>query len=201
MEIAKFNSPEDAVKVQAHLYSVTVVGSELHHIEKFDRAALGLATRLEGLTQNDYQISSSFLEHHGDNSWFYRPSSLARTVVLTVAMLLGNNGDMNMVGVKRYELSVDPDFQITDGFNEIPLIANREFVRFADMVQRAHVENAADTVSEIAVAYCRVDDFRNPSQYHLIIRGGGRSQTIRFYPSQASFNISRHSPSDRPDFQ
>ena len=77
MEIVKFNSPEDAVKVQAHLYSVTVVGSELHHIEKFDRAALGLATRLEGLTQDDYQISSP-IDHHGDNSWLYRLGPLAR---------------------------------------------------------------------------------------------------------------------------
>lgn len=70
MEIAKFNSPEDAAKVQAHLHNVTVVGSELHHIEKFDKAALGLATRLEGLTQDDYQISSP-VKHYGDNSWFY----------------------------------------------------------------------------------------------------------------------------------
>lgn len=203
MEIAKFNSPEDAVKVQAHLHNVTVVGSELHHIEKFDKAALGLAARLEGLTQDDYRISSSFIEYHGDNSWFYRPGPLAQTtldIVLTVA-ILDNNGDTDMTGVHRYGLSVDPGFQITDGFNEIPLIVNREFVRFADMVQRVHVENAADIVSEIAVAYCQVDDFRNPLQYHLMIRGGGRSQTIRFYPSQASFNISRHSPCDRPDFQ
>ena len=203
MEIVKFNSPEEAVKVQAHLHNVTVVGSELHHIEKFDKAALGLATRLEGLTQNDYQISSSFIEHHGDNSWFYRPGQLAQTtldIVLTVAML-DNNGDIDMVGAHRYGLSVDPDFQITNGFNEIPLIMNRELVRFADIVQRAYAENTTDIVSEIAVAYCQVDDFRNPSQYHLMIRGGGRSQTIRFYPSQASFNISLHSPSDRQDFQ
>ncbi|MEG3880508.1 hypothetical protein QT972_24395 [Microcoleus sp. herbarium7] len=194
MEIAKFNSPEDAIKVEAHLRGVKIVGSELHHT-KFDRAALSLAARLEGLTQNDYQICNNFVKHQTDSPWFDRPPVQAPRITLEVALtvaILSESGDAEVVGVHVYRLAVFSSFLIDGAFTEIQLTVNAELVRFANMVQHNNTEDITEdmNISEIDVVCCRVDDFRNPSQYHLVIRGDGRSQTIRFYPGSVSLNVS-----------
>jgi hypothetical protein len=213
MKVIKFRSPEIAEKIHAHLYGATIDGDKLF-FTKFDQMAFNLAINLEDLSRADYAVfgtegdrngpwisrPSHISSHQTDSPWLHgqdhrlhRQDHPQSQTTLEVALTVGipnENDGMGVIGVHRYGLLVDPTFLIVDGFNEIPLIVNRELVRFADIVQRAHVENTTDIVSVIAVAYCQVDDFRNPSQYHLLVAGDGRSQTIRFYPSSVLLNHS-----------
>lgn len=188
MEVVKFNSIEDALKVQAHLHNITIVGSELLHASRFDREALSLAAQLEGLTQNDYQISQCFVGNRAEGLWDCQRDRWIPRIVLEIGLpvaVFDERSNSQLVGVNRYVLSVDRNFRRINGVTSvaIPLIVNEELIRLANIVQRCHIENAEDIILEITMAYFQFNDFRNPSQYHLILRGGGRSQIIQFYPN------------------
>ncbi|MEG3880507.1 hypothetical protein QT972_24390 [Microcoleus sp. herbarium7] len=187
MQIVKFNSPEDAVKIQAHLYDVTIDGATLF-FAKFDRAAFDFVLALEGLSSADYSANDKeldilrfsparravFLElsiHNSQNTKLFRRTENERPSVFV------DFPDVDGA-IYQFNLLVDHNTSISINGSErrVPLnTTNPVFIEFAYLLGVAEV-------SSINRAACLIIFLRHErAQYYLEIDSCGQLETIRFY--------------------
>ncbi len=210
MKVVKFRSPDLAERIQEYFPNISTVNDNTLIFSKFDIFAFRLAIGLEKLkTPDDYH----FPENHSEGysilpehlPYRYSRSSIifyigiATCTVRPPSLIVANEVEMPSRGsvsesiYHQFQLSVKSDFQPSVGTNEIPLNINTTFILFALFLGALPPGeiNERSRREEIQGAACLFDRLDNPREYFLRIdHRDGRSESIRFYPSEASLDIS-----------
>lgn len=202
MTIIEFRSPEMAEKVHAHLYNVTIDGTKLF-FSKFDRVAFYLVINLENLSRADYSV---FDTEGGRNGLrISRPSHVycqqaQRSIVLNISLYIISGAPrlatrdrgiqliFNDPTYHRFQLLACDSFQLPrEAINEIPLEINLDLLEFANLIQTEIMTG----LSQVARAFCEIDNFHGLSQYSLRLENSDCVQSFRFYPVQVSLDVNR----------